>query len=255
MAATSERHAFPVFAGILLGVGLGGFFDGIVLHQVLQWHHIATSAGYPADSLRNLELNTLLDGIFHACTWVFTAIGVLILWQSSRKPHHRWSARLLPATMLMGFGAFNLIEGAVDHHLLGLHHVNETVPRDQWIFWDIGFLVWGAAMLVGGWALFQSGSKQRGFPVEAATWGGVVRSGPGPEFAMLATLAEGEGITLVENTGIVWKEYPWFKVLYKDRKAGYQWGGIVRSLGDPIEGASHGRPFEDTARAGQSSVR
>jgi uncharacterized membrane protein len=26
---------FPLGAGILLGVGLGGFFDGIVLHQIL----------------------------------------------------------------------------------------------------------------------------------------------------------------------------------------------------------------------------
>jgi hypothetical protein len=26
--------------GILLGLGLGGFVDGIVLHQILQWHHI-----------------------------------------------------------------------------------------------------------------------------------------------------------------------------------------------------------------------
>ena len=29
-------------AGIVLGIGLGGFFDGIVLHQILQWHHMLT---------------------------------------------------------------------------------------------------------------------------------------------------------------------------------------------------------------------
>jgi Predicted membrane protein (DUF2243) len=54
---------FPISAGILFGLGLGGFFDGIVLHQVLQWHHMLTSAGYPADSVPNLEINTL-------CRWV-----------------------------------------------------------------------------------------------------------------------------------------------------------------------------------------
>lgn len=43
----------------------------------------------------------------------------------------------------MGFGISNLVEGIVDHHLLGLHHVNETVPREQWIYWDVGFLIWG----------------------------------------------------------------------------------------------------------------
>ena len=56
----------------------------------------------------------------------------------------------------MGFGMFNLIEGIVDHHILGLHHVNETVPREQWIYWDIGFLAWEAAMVVGGLVLVQT---------------------------------------------------------------------------------------------------
>jgi uncharacterized membrane protein len=52
--------------------------------------------------------------------------------------------------MLMGFGIFNLVEGIVDHLVLGLHHVNESVPRGQWKYWDAAFLVWGASMLVGG---------------------------------------------------------------------------------------------------------
>jgi hypothetical protein len=38
------RRAKPlVQAGILLDLGLGGFFDGIVLHQILQWHHMASA--------------------------------------------------------------------------------------------------------------------------------------------------------------------------------------------------------------------
>jgi uncharacterized membrane protein len=59
--------------------------------------------------------------------------------------------------MLAGFGAFNLVEGLIDHQFLGIHHVNETVPRDQWIYWDLAFLAWGAAMLVGGWYLLDQG--------------------------------------------------------------------------------------------------
>jgi uncharacterized membrane protein len=39
--------------------------------------------------------------------------------------------------------------------LLGLHHVNETVPREQWLAWDIGFLLWGLAMMAGGWGLLR----------------------------------------------------------------------------------------------------
>jgi uncharacterized membrane protein len=151
---------FPVSAGLLLGLGLGGFFDGIVLHQVLQWHHMLTSAGYPADTLANLELNVLADGLFHASTYVFTALGLALLWRHARMRHPWWSGRMLAGSMLMGFGLFNVVEGIVDHHVLGLHHVNETVPREQWVYWDVGFLVWGAAMLVGGWALLRAGRRR-----------------------------------------------------------------------------------------------
>src|SRR4051812_7610261 len=139
-----------IIAAVLLGVGLGGFFDGIVLHQVLQWHHRLTGAGYPADSVRNLEVNTLWDGLFHAGTYAAVALGLTLLWRRARRTHVRWSGRLLAGTLLIGFGLFNVVEGVVDHHLLGLHHVNETAPRERWVWWDLDFLAWVAAMLVGG---------------------------------------------------------------------------------------------------------
>src|SRR4051794_30181445 len=64
--------------GILLGVGLGGFVDGIALHQLLQWHHLLSStdtdrAGipyYPVDTVAGLRMNTLADGAFHVVTWL-----------------------------------------------------------------------------------------------------------------------------------------------------------------------------------------
>jgi uncharacterized membrane protein len=160
MTPSSENGGFPVSAGILFGLGLGGFFDGIVLHQILQWHHMLTSAGYPPDSVENLEVNTFWDGVFHAGTYVFTALGLLFLWRYSRRNHIRWSSKLLPGTLLVGFGIFNLVEGTVEHHLLAIHHVNETVPRQHWIYWDVGFLVWGAIMLVGGWVLVKRGLRE-----------------------------------------------------------------------------------------------
>ena len=160
MVANTHDRSFPAAAGILFGLGLGGFFDGIVLHQILQWHHMLTSAGYPATSVGNLELNTLWDGIFHASTYLFVVIGLFLLWRTAHRVHLWWSGRLLIGTLLMGFGIFNLVEGIVDHQILGLHHVNETVPASQWLYWDIGFLVWGALMLIGGWALYKSGKQQ-----------------------------------------------------------------------------------------------
>src|SRR4028119_2312431 len=100
--APSSRR-FPVSAGILFGLGLGGFFDGIVLHQVLQWHHLVTSAGYPPDSVENLKVNTFWDGVFHSATYLFVALGVAILWRRSRQAHRPWPGRLLPGSLLMGF--------------------------------------------------------------------------------------------------------------------------------------------------------
>lgn len=160
-AAEASRHRrFPVSAGILFGLGLGGFFDGIVLHQLLQWHHMVTSGGYPANTVANLELNTALDGLFHASTYAFVVLGLVLLWRTAHKSHMWWSGKMLMGTMLMGFGGFNIVEGIIDHQVLGLHHVNETVPFEQWIYWDIGFLIWGAAMLIGGWTLFRRGGHE-----------------------------------------------------------------------------------------------
>jgi uncharacterized membrane protein len=100
-------RSFPLSAGLLLGLGLGGFFDGIVLHQLLQWHHMVSS-WYPITSIENLELNTFWDGVFHSGTYVFVLAGLFILWRCGRLSHFRWSTGDLVATMLIGFGLFNL---------------------------------------------------------------------------------------------------------------------------------------------------
>lgn len=159
MNIEAGERRFPTAAGVFLGLGLGGFFDGVVLHQILQWHHMVTSAGYPPDSVQNLKLNTFLDGLFHASTFVCVVIGLILFWRTSSKAHLWWSPKMLIGSFLIGFGLFNLVEGLVDHHVLGLHHVNETAPREQWIYWDVGFLVWGALMVIGGWVLLRSGKR------------------------------------------------------------------------------------------------
>jgi uncharacterized membrane protein len=158
MDLSPDRH-FPVSAGILFGLGLGGFFDGIVLHQVLRWHHMLSS-WYPVNTIENLELNTLWDGIFHSSTYLFVVAGLYILWRSAQRRHLYWSSKLFAGTLLIGFGAFNLVEGIVDHHVLGLHHVNELVDPAHRLYFDVGFLVWGAFMLVGGWILLKQRQRE-----------------------------------------------------------------------------------------------
>jgi uncharacterized membrane protein len=136
-------------AGALLGVGLGGFVDGIVLHQILQWHHLV-SEPYPPETLDNLKLNTLLDGLFHAFTWVMTAVGLALLWRASRRPGVLWSTKALVGSLAIGWGLFNLVEGIVDHHVLEIHHVR---PGPNQLAWDVAFLAFGAVLVVVGWAL------------------------------------------------------------------------------------------------------
>ncbi len=157
-----QRRKLEIWSGLLLGIGLGGFFDGIVLHQILQWHHMLSDHGdYPVTTVAGLEINTLCDGLFHATTYIAVIAGLALLWRASRMSHSLWSTRLLIGLVLMGFGSFNLVEGVINHQILGIHHVNETVSEDQWIRWDLGFLLWGAAMLIGGWYMARSGEREQ----------------------------------------------------------------------------------------------
>jgi uncharacterized membrane protein len=155
-----NSRSFPISAGVLLGLGLGGFFDGIVFHQLLQWHHML-SGWYPLNSIDNVKLNTTWDGIFHSAAYVVVLLGLYVLWQRARRSDIHWSRGQCLGAVLLGWGIFNLVEGVVDHEIFKLHQVNETVPHEQRIFWDIGFLLWGAAMLVIGSAMTRAGTQGR----------------------------------------------------------------------------------------------
>lgn len=151
---SSERRRV-IWGGVLIGVGMGGFFDGIVLHQILQWHHMVSNR-VPPTSVAGLEVNTLGDGLFHAATYVFVIVGLSLLWSVARRRHEPWPVSVLVGLFLLGWGLFNLTEGLIDHHLLQIHHVR---PGENQLAWDLAFLAWGAVMLVGGWLLARGGLK------------------------------------------------------------------------------------------------
>jgi uncharacterized membrane protein len=150
--------SFPMGASVLLGVGFGGFFDGIVFHQLLQWHHMLSS-WRPVDTVDNLELNTLWDGLFHAFTYLCLAAGLYLFWRAARQSHFVWSGRRMASGLLIGWGGFNVVEGFINHQILGIHHVNELAPAAQQPYWDAAFIAWGLAMLIGGWALYLSARR------------------------------------------------------------------------------------------------
>jgi uncharacterized membrane protein len=144
---------------VLLGIGTAGFVDGIVLHQLLQWHHMVSDTGDNSMyTVAGLEVNTFADGLFHAAAFLATLLGVLLLYQALRHDRAEWSTSGLLARILIGFGGFNLVEGIVDHHVLGIHHVNQTVARADWFLWDVGFLVLLGAvpLLIGVIAIARS---------------------------------------------------------------------------------------------------
>lgn len=76
---------------------------------------------------------------------------------------------------------------------------------------------------------------QLSFPRQAKSWGGIVRKGPGQGYRKKASLKEGEWITILGRTNEIFQDRPWFKIKYRGR-VGYQWGGIICSVGQHVEG-------------------
>ena len=147
-------------AGIILGVGLGGFIDGIALHQIAQWHNMG-SAVVPPTAMDTMAQNMRWDGYFHAATLLFTIAGVFMLWSDGQVGLSPRRARTLVGQMILGWGLFNLLEGIIDHHLLELHHVRDLpahVPAYDWVFLGVG----GLLFIVVGWALARGEQEVRG---------------------------------------------------------------------------------------------
>ncbi|MCC2547606.1 DUF2243 domain-containing protein [Hymenobacter sp. BT175] len=158
-------HRTPLIAaGLLLGAGLGGFVDGIVLHQILQWHNLLSSK-LPPDTLVAAKVNMYWDGVFHAAVWVMTVVGLRLLWTAGKRPDVAWSGRTLVGALILGWGLFNVVEGVIDHQLLELHHVREYAADH--LPWDLGFLAFGALQLVAGGALIRSGRRDTAVRGEA----------------------------------------------------------------------------------------
>jgi uncharacterized membrane protein len=87
MAAESKTPGF------LLGLGLGGFIDGIALHQIAQWHNMG-SAVLPPTTMAAMMQNMAWDGWFHVATLLITVIGVYLLLMDGREGKHLPSAGL-----------------------------------------------------------------------------------------------------------------------------------------------------------------
>lgn len=151
-----------VIAGTFMGIGLGGFFDGILFHQLLQIHNML-SAKFPKTSIANMEINMFWDGLFHSLTYTMTLIGLVLLWKAGARRDVPWSGKTFLGALFLGWGLFNFVEGIIDHHILNIHHVLESHGQSMF---DYLFLALGLVFIIGGWMTIRSarsdGAQSRG---------------------------------------------------------------------------------------------
>ena len=144
------RRARVSTAAFLFGLGFGGLLDGILLHHIVHWHEMLSSA-VPPDTRDAMLVNMRADGWFDLAMWLAAAVGVVFLFTAFRAPGRMPSGRGFAGYVLIGWGAFNLVEGAVAHMILNLHHVRDLpahVPAYDW-----SFLAGSALVLLIGLAL------------------------------------------------------------------------------------------------------
>jgi uncharacterized membrane protein len=98
-------------AALLLGFGLGAFFEGILLHHMV--------------------------GFLYLFPWVIAVCGVLLLWMAVRGPGPLPSGRAFVGSYVVGWGGFNIVEALARHSL-----------TQDWLLFGtgIGFVVLGVIL-------------------------------------------------------------------------------------------------------------
>lgn len=175
-----QKRSFT-WAGYLLGFSLAGFFDGILLHQILQWHHLLSAVDRPP--FRDLRVQVMADGLFHAAMYLIALIG---LWNLLRSRHifaERSADRLLVANALIGFGVWHVVDAVLFHWTLEIHHIRMD---ESPLFWDVlWFIVFGLAFIGAGIFL----RRGRGPGAGAPSFGSPRRDGTSSRTAPLLAVA------------------------------------------------------------------
>lgn len=134
-------------ASMILGIGLGGFMDGICLHQILQWHEMLSNK-VAVDTVIGKSVNMFWDGIFHLFCLIVVLTGVILLWKLLFRSDINRSKKLFSGGLFLGWGLFNIVEGVINHHLLKLHYVKEVSGNPD--AWNLLFLALSVIMIIFG---------------------------------------------------------------------------------------------------------
>jgi len=173
----------PIAAAVALGIALGGFFDGIVLHQVLQWHHLLSALD--RDGALDLRAQVVADGLFHAAMYVLAAVALASIARRRASLAAPGAGRAIAGATLVGFAVWQALDAMLAHWLLGLHRVRMDVAEP--LVWDLGWLaVFGLVPGAIGAALWRAARRGSAAPRHAAEVAATVpaaalRSGAGPD--------------------------------------------------------------------------
>lgn len=219
--------------GGVLGFALGGFFDGILLHQILQWHHLLSLVPGMAD----IRLQVLWDGYFHALMYVIAIAGLWGLWRAHRNIGDIWGRQLVGAVAI-GFGLWHIVDAVLSHWLLGIHRIKLNSPNP--LLWDLlWFFAFGVIPLVIGWYLLRGGGRHTTFAhstmtliaLTCATIGAGAWSLRPPIDQPFTTVVFGPGVGPAEvfaalasvDARLVWTD-PAMGVVVVDVELGQRWG-------------------------------
>jgi uncharacterized membrane protein len=184
--AVEDGRGGLIASAAIIGVGLSGFFDGILLHQILQWHHLLSLV--PGETFRDLEVQILADGAFHVLMYLITALGLWLLWRR-RRALARTGWRTVAGGGLLGFGIWNIVDVGVFHWILGIHRIRIDVP-DPMLYDVAWILILGALPALAAWLLLRHGRSGR-----HGAAAGIVASLLALVAAPLAALPQGDGKT------------------------------------------------------------
>lgn len=169
MAATSRLTRT---GWLLLGFSLGGFFDGIVLHQILQWHHLLSGLNGP--EVADIRFQILADGLFHLLMYLVALTGAVLLVAARASGKRGGTSSEILKLVLIGFAVWHVADAVLSHWLLGLHRIK--MDSDMPLFWDLTWLaIFGIAPLLLAAFLPNRGGPSRG--AAAAVMSVVLASG------------------------------------------------------------------------------
>lgn len=223
-----------VFWSAVLGFALGGFFDGILLHQILQWHHLLSLV----PGVESLRVQVLWDGLFHALMYLIAVLAIWRLWRSRAQAQHEWG-RSFAGALLIGFGIWNVLDIGLAHWIVGIHRVRLDSPNP--LLWDLIWIVaFGILPSVVGWLLLRNGRGQKSgrlHPTTIVVSAGLVslsmaawslRPPPSSEFTTVVFApavkpAEVMKAVVAANARLVWSD-PKMTVVVLDVPPANRWG-------------------------------